>query len=95
MAGQESLMNAQAVSRAAAAAAASKSEATKAATEKILGLKRPTTATKMTYTSSAKDGSGQARATNAQGREVHGQTTAGSGEPQMNRAQRRAAKKKK
>lgn len=77
---------------AAAAVAAAKSEATKAATEKILGLKRPSAAAKMTYTSSAKDGSGDARATNAQGREVSGQTTAGSQAPQMNRAQRRAAK---
>lgn len=80
---------------AAAAVAAAKSEATKAATEKILGLKRPSAAAKMTYTSSAKDGSGDARATNAQGREVSGQTTAGSQAPQMNRAQRRAAKKRK
>lgn len=94
MAGQESLMSAQAVSRAAAAAAA-KSETTKAATEKILGLKRPQASTKMTYTSSAKDGSGEARATNEQGREVHEQTTAGSAGQQMNRAQRRAAKKNK
>ncbi|WP_455951295.1 preprotein translocase subunit SecA [Arcanobacterium haemolyticum] len=94
MAGQESLMSAQAVSRAAAAAAA-KSETTKAATEKILGLKRPQASTKMTYTSSAKDGSGEARATNEHGREVHEQTTAGSAGQQMNRAQRRAAKKNK
>lgn len=63
-------------------------------TEKVLGVKRPQSSAPMTYTSSAKDGSGQAQATNAAGREVNTQTTAGS-EPQLNRAQRRAMQRKK
>lgn len=62
------------------------------AAEKVLGLKRPS-AVQMTYTSSAKDGSGTSRATNERGDQVNRQMTAGA--PTMNRAQRRAAEKKK
>ncbi len=61
-------------------------------TEKILGLKRPQTAGQVTYTSSAKDGSGTAQATTASGKQLN-RAAPGQGAQTMNRAQRRKAAK--
>ncbi|MCF2705981.1 preprotein translocase subunit SecA [Arcanobacterium haemolyticum] len=61
--------------------------------EKVLGIKTPARNTAVSYSSAAKDGSGDAQTTNAAGRQVRKPASGAS--DGMNREQRRAAKRKK
>lgn len=60
--------------------------------EPVLGVVRPKPV-KVTYSSAAKDGSGQARTTNAEGKEVRQKGASRAPADGMNREQRRAAKR--
>ena len=62
------------------------------ANEPILGVARPKPV-KVTYSSAAKDGSGNARTTNAEGKEVRQRSARPAAQDGMNREQRRAAKR--
>ena len=76
------------------AAANAKAAKPKIDTEKVLGLRKPDRPVKMTYTSSSKDGSGESEAKNEAGGAAPVQRQAGQAGG-ANRAQRRAAAKKK
>ncbi|WP_182049482.1 preprotein translocase subunit SecA [Changpingibacter yushuensis] len=62
--------------------------------EKVLGIKAPQRTAPVAYSSAAKDGTASAQTTNAAGREVRQAPKAAPAEDGLNRAQRRAAKKK-
>ncbi|MGB4635383.1 MAG: preprotein translocase subunit SecA [Actinomycetaceae bacterium] len=84
------------VSPVAVRASGASSDAAKKTAEKVLGLQRPQGAQKMTYSSSAKDGSGASQTTNAAGTQVPQPAPGGPGaRPPMNRAQRRAQQKRR
>ena len=99
-ASEESLEQAQAanVQRLAAAgsAPAASAPAGKVDAEKVLGIRAPQRTAPMAYSSAAKDGTAEAQTTNAQGKAVKPAPKAGSGGADgLNRAQRRAASKRK
>lgn len=85
--------NKQAKQRAEAMRMASDS-ANSAKMEQVLGISRPKSGAQMTYSSAAKDGSGAAQTTNAQGKAVRQKSGVRSAPADgMNREQRRAMKK--
>ncbi|MBR5951510.1 MAG: preprotein translocase subunit SecA [Actinomycetaceae bacterium] len=61
--------------------------------EQVLGISRPKSGAQMTYSSAAKDGSGAAQTTNAQGKVVRQKSVRSAQADGMNREQRRAMKK--
>ena len=64
--------------------------------EKVLGIKAPKRTAPVAYSAAAKDGSGAVQTTNAQGKEARPAPKAGQQSSDgMNRAQRRAAKKRR
>ena len=83
----------------AAPAGADKPAAAKAGrvdAEKVLGIKAPKRTAPVAYSAAAKDGSGAVQTTNAQGKEARPAPKAGQQSSDgMNRAQRRAAKKRR
>ena len=83
----------------AAPAGAAKPAAAKAGrvdAEKVLGIKAPKRTAPVSYSAASKDGSGAVQTTNAQGKEARPAPKAGQQSSDgMNRAQRRAAKKRR